>query len=230
MTYVASGLLGRQAALARLTDKLNLRGSDTLYLLGNVLGGAGSISLLRHLACQENVFPVLGRNDYVASRILGALAEAASADAEELLTAVELRLLEWWKPLGGAAVLEEFFALGADARDDVLDYLAEFFLYDELSVAGQDYVLVHAGLHQFAPERSLEDYQIEDLVLYPADYRKRYFRDKTLVTAAVPCDRINPACTGGVWRGKGHIAVNWESQGRLAAVRLDDGETFSTVC
>lgn len=48
------------------------------------------------------------------------------------------------------------------------------------------FVLVHAGLRNFTPERALESYDLSELIFYKPNYDKVYFTDKYLVTGHVP--------------------------------------------
>ena len=64
MTYVVSNLYGRLDKYEKLIKKINLKESDTLYILGNIVDhGEQSIELVNELSAQYNVYSVLGEHD-----------------------------------------------------------------------------------------------------------------------------------------------------------------------
>ena len=90
-------------------------------------------------------------------------------------------MLTWFKN-GGQSTLEEFKKLSSEDRQLILEYLEEFELYEEITVNGQEYILVHAGLHNFAETKKLSNYQLYEVIWEPTDYDKVYFKDKILIT------------------------------------------------
>lgn len=46
----------------------------------------------------------------------------------------------------------------------VIDFIREFTVYEEVTVGEQDYLLVHAGLGDFDPEKDIEEYSLHDLI------------------------------------------------------------------
>lgn len=142
---------------------------------------------------------------------------------EDLLEAVQL-----WLSDGGEATLQDFRRLNPDEREAVLDYLGEFAPYEEIELNGTSYILVHAGIQNFSPDRLLEAYDEFDLCDGRCDYGRWYFTDKILVTGHTPTVNIDPAFAGKIWRGNGHIALDcgagWGLP--LGCLRLEDGEEF----
>lgn len=63
-----------------------------------------------------------------------------------------------WLNVGGQATVDEFKKLEKTEQSDILDYLGQFSLYEELAVNGKNYVLVHAGLDNFESNKSLREY------------------------------------------------------------------------
>lgn len=51
-----------------------------------------------------------------------------------------------WKYNGGDATIREFRALDPEMREEVLNFLEDFSLYEELTVGEKQYLLVHGGL------------------------------------------------------------------------------------
>lgn len=63
-------------------------------------------------------------------------------------------------------------------------------MYEEVSAGGRDYLLVHAGLGNYSPEKEIEDYSLEELMWMRADYNVRYFDDVIVVTGHTPTQQI----------------------------------------
>jgi len=67
-----------------------------------------------------------------------------------------------------------------------MEYLQEMALYAELNVGGRSFVLVHAGLNGFAPDKPLDSYQLDDFIFDRPSVGKTYFTDKFLVFGHTP--------------------------------------------
>lgn len=135
-----------------------------------------------------------------------------------------------WKYNGGDATIREFRALDPEMREEVLNFLEDFSLYEELTVGEKQYLLVHGGLGGFTPEKRIEEYSLHDLVWARPDYQKEYFADTNLVTGHTPTQTIpdndNP---GYIYKKSHHIAIDCGAcfpGGRLAAICLETGEEF----
>lgn len=228
MIYVTANLHGNFKGFIRLLDKINLKEQDTLYVLGNVVDkGPKPIELLMDMSFHANILPILGNHDYIAFTVLSQLRDIEDEEEpQDLLDAVGLRLFEWWMDNGGQITLTAFLAGDEDTREGILDYLEEFALYEKVEAGGFSYVLVHAGLKNFTPERTLDKYGINDLLFENPDYGKAYFEDKILVTAHTPTDLIDGGEAGKIYKGNNHLAINLGTNKKIAAVRLDDGEEF----
>jgi serine/threonine protein phosphatase 1 len=137
-----------------------------------------------------------------------------------------MKLHAWWMENGGQVTLDAFLAESEDTREDILDYLEEFALYEEVTAGGFAYVLVHAGIKNFDPQRELDKYGLNDLLFEKPDYSKTYYEDRILVTGHTPTGWIEGGTRGCVFRGNNHLAIDLSEDNMIAAVRLDDGEVF----
>ena len=71
MTFVVSNLYGRLDKFNKLIKKINLKETDTLYVLGNIVDyGEESIELVNELSTRYIVYSVLGEHDYKAFLLL----------------------------------------------------------------------------------------------------------------------------------------------------------------
>ncbi len=108
---------------------------------------------------------------------------------------------------GGEPTLAAFLDLEEDYREDLLDYIEEFSLYEEVLVNGQKYLLVHAGLGGFDPKRDMEDYGIRVLTFEAADYTKVCFEDTFSSPAHTPTGSIEGGDAQRVFRGNNKLPL-----------------------
>ena len=230
MTYLMSDLHGQYEKYMQMLEKIRFSDRDDLYVLGDAVDrGPEPMKLLLDMSYRINVFPILGNHDWTARTILTKLnVEITEENAETQLTADLLSAIRLWLSDGGNPTFREFHRLDPDAREAVLDYLDEFVPYEELVVNGKRYVLVHAGIQNFDPAKSLDSYDELDLIDGRCDYGRRYFKDRILVTGHTPTLHIDPAFNGRIWRGNGHIALDCGAgfDLPLGCLRLEDGEEF----
>lgn len=230
-TYVISDIHGEYEKFMELIDRIRLEETDTLYILGDVLDrGPRPISVIRKLMEMPNVIPIVGNHEFMAMTCLNFLCQEITEKAIEEIEPGMAEELSNWMLNGGMTTVDEFYRLDDGMRRKVMDYIGEFLTYAELTVNGEEYLLVHGGLRNFSPERDLDDYGLEELVWERPDYEVQYFEDKYLVTGHTPTQYIpgNPR-PGYIFRKNRHIAVDCGvhySGGRLAAICLDTGEEF----
>ena len=68
--------------------------------------------------------------------------------------------------------------------------LQDSLVYEEIEVAGKDYLLVHAGLGGFDPEKDIEDYSLKEIVWDRAEYDICNYKDKYVITGHTPTHYI----------------------------------------
>ena len=230
MTYAVSDIHGHYDKYSAMLRSMNLRPDDTLYVLGDAVDrGPEPMKVLTDMMSRPNVIPILGNHEFMAAYCLRFLAREITDEAIAALDGARLAALsEWLDPAnGGQATLDDFRRLSPEDRLNVLDYLGDFSLYEVASTGGNDYVLVHAGLAGFSPDRPLEDYRPDELILGRADYGRTYYPDRYLVTGHTPTRNIpgNPE-PNRIFRANGHIAIDcgcW-CGGHLGVICLDTGE------
>ena len=229
-TYVISDLHGNYEAYREILKKIHFSKNDVLYVNGDVVDrGKGSIKILQHMMMQPNIYPILGNHEYMACQCLHFLMEEIT---EESIADMEAGMLEGlleWQNIGGKQTMDEFYKLSEEEQWDIMDYLEEFSLYEEVKVNGKTYVIVHAGLENFSPDRNLEDYELHELIFKSPDYSKVYFENKYLITGHLPTRAIaqnsNP---DHIYIGNHHIALDCGAGfgGQIGAICLETGELF----
>ena len=220
MTYVTAGIYGDWERYTQLLQTIKFSDRDVLYVLGDVVDfGEQSVEVLTDMSMRTNVYPVAGDHDLLALRMLTGfdkmLKEGSMPDPE---FAAEMTA---WANDGGKVTLDGFRALDNDMREGILDYLAEFCLFEEVEIGDKQYVLVHAGIADFDADTPLDDYEPEDFFT-PAKAGEVFFADRTLIVGHTPTD------SGKIVREDGIIFVDCGVQngGSLGCLCLETGEEF----
>ncbi len=227
MIYVMAGIHGEFDAYEKMLKKIKFSEDDDLYVLGNCIDhGPEPIKVLQDMMMRPNVYPIIGEREYVAYRILSKLTKTL-ASGESTLDGEMMKKLRKWQEDGGETTLEKFQSLDKEERSYILEYLEEFEPYDIVTVNKKEYILVHAGLDNFAPERELDDYAIEELIFHSADYNKVYFKNKYLVTGHTPTI-LQQGNTGKIVVKNRHIAIDCGKVfgGKLACICLDTKKVY----
>lgn len=230
MIYCVSDIHGDYDKYKRLLYEIEFSDDDLLIVLGDTLDrGNHFSSVLLDMMQHENIIHLVGNHDFVGAVCLNQLSKEITKESLENLDATILGVILEWLNDGGDATTKDFYRLSQDQKDDILDYLNDFELYKEIYAGGKHYILTHAGLGDFSPQKRLEDYSLEDLAFSRTDYSKALFRDKILVTGHTPTALIpeNPK-PGYIYRGNNHIAIDCGCGfgGWLGAICLDTGEEF----
>ncbi len=230
-TYVISDIHGEYGKFMELLRMIDLKPSDDLYVLGDVLDrGPHPIRCLLRLMSMPNALCLLGNHELMAAGCLGFLMKEITDKSIEEMSEANVDELLRWAVNGSRTTIDEFYALDRDQQEDVLDFLHELPLYEELTVGGQDYLLVHSGLGNYSPDRALEDYSLDELLWQPVDCSIRYFDDIITISGHTPTQLIEGNKKPGyIYRANNHIAIDCGAcfeGGRLAALCLDTGEEF----
>ena len=232
-TYVISDIHGQYNKFIAMLDAINLRDSDTLYVLGDILDrGPHPIKVLLKLMEMPNAICLVGNHEYMAAECLSFLMREVTDRSLDELDYKTLDNLVTWQYNGAKTTIDEFRALSAEMQAEVIDFIKDMSIYEELTVGGKEYLLVHAGLGNFEPAKDILDYSLHDLVWKQADYSRKYFDDKIVITGHTPTQFIkgNPK-PGFIYRNNNHLAIDcgaYLEDGRLAAVCLETGEEFYT--
>lgn len=208
MTYVAGDIHGRYDKYKELLKKIKFTDRDDLYVIGDMLDiGDKPITLIRDMSMRINVFPILGDREFTALKMLN---NSKSSD------------FDIWINNGGRTTYEEYIRLTHEEREAVKEYLEELPLYEDISVNGKRYILVHAGLEGFEKDRSLDDYGPTELIYKKADINRKYFDDIILVTGH---EGIGDCQNKAVYKN-GHLSLDCSNAGVLCAVCLETGKEF----
>lgn len=230
MIYAISDIHGSFDAYRTILSKISFKSTDTLYVLGDAVDrGPEGIRVLRDMMDRPNVVPILGNHELMMAVSLKLLMREITEGSVSELGEAEIGALSDWFANGGEPTLRAFNALPQNERFEIVEYLGEFSLYEEVRVGGRNYVLVHAGIDNFLPERSLEDYDPADFLEGRSGLTDAYWPDKTVISGHTPTRLIpgNPA-PDRIYKTVGRVCIDCGCGfgGTLGALCLDTGEEF----
>ena len=232
MIYVTSDLHGCSLeSFQRLLAQAGFRREDYLFILGDVIDrGEHGAELLLWLTEQPNVELILGNHE---AMLLACefLFEEVTDESLDRLTSERFDLLGNWLQNGGGPTLSGLRRIlkeSPELMEGILDYLRDAPLYEIVEVQGKRFVLVHAGLENFQPERPLDDYSPEELLFGRPALDTIYYPDATVVFGHTPT-----AYYGEEYRGKAVRTDTWicidtgaAMGGSPMLLRLDDMKEF----
>lgn len=226
MVYVTSNLHGNYSGFIKLLKTIDFKDSDIMYILGDIVDiGDEGMELVGDLSVRYNVYPIVGDHDYTAVRMLSGF-EKMLKSGETPSKNFVVQMTEWASN-GGQATLDSFRTLDAEMREGIIDYLSDMTLYEEVTVAGKDYLLVHAGIAGFEDGADLDELGPEAFFTESLDLTRKYFDDKTVVVGHEPTTEENGG-NGKIFYGNGSIDIDCGEArgGRIGCLRLDDGKEF----
>ena len=158
-TYVISDIHGQYDMFIELLDKIQFQNTDTLYILGDILDrGPHPIKNLMKLMEMPNVICIVGNHEYMALECLEFLMKEITDMSIEELDETMLDNLVTWQYNGSKSTIDEFRKLDTEGKMGVIDFIKELLIYEEISVGDKDYLLVHAGLGNYSPQKDIEYY------------------------------------------------------------------------
>ena len=230
-TYIISDIHGCYKEFKQLLKKINFADADELYILGDVLDrGSEPISVLKDIISRNNVYFIKGNHEFMAIDVLKNFlnVEITEESLDALLDDNMFLAYYDWMRNGGKTTLDQFYELSKEEREGIMLYLEEAYDYEILEVNEKLYILVHAGLNNFTPDKELDEYLLEDILWARPDYKKRYYPSEKifLVTGHTPTPLIRDDKKPLVYEENGHIAIDCGCcyGGRLAAYCLETGD------
>lgn len=230
MTYVISDLHGyRIEKLKELLEKTNFSEDDRLYILGDVIdrNGDGGIGVLQWLIKQPNAELIMGNHeamllacDFIFENVTDAFLE----DFDEKKN----RLLINYLFNGGGVTLRNLAKLDINARYDIVNYLHKCPLYKEVNVNGEKYILVHAGLDNFSPDKKINDYSANELLWAEPELNDEYYDDVHTVFGHTPTYLFGEQYNGKIVETRTWTCIDCgaASGNEPVLFRLDDKKEF----
>ena len=207
MTYVVANLYGRLDKYEKLIKKINLKESDNLYILGNIVDyGEQSIELINELSAQYNVYSVLGEHDYKAYLLLSEFDRIIKEGSTPSVN-FSKEMIEWAQN-GGQATLEAFKNADADSKEGFLDYLSDLPVFEEATIKnGREFVLTCRGIDNFDKDADLYDYELDDFMNGYLDIGKTYYEKMTMVVGYLDYEHTPAGRAGKISAKNNNIAL-----------------------
>lgn len=232
MIYVTSDLHGYPLEeFQKLLASAGFCDEDFLFVLGDVIDrGEEGVRLLRWMAKQPNVQLILGNHEAMLLSCAFLFKEVTDENAEAL-NAEDMERLALWRSNGADPTLEAFRELlktKPDVMEGILEYLNDAPLYDYVNVNGRQFILVHAGLENFRPDKPFHRYEPDELLWVRPELNTRYFDEATVIFGHTPTYHY-----GEEHRGKAVKTDTWicidtgaAAGGKPMLLRLDDMAEF----
>lgn len=232
MIYVSSDLHGcHPEEFQRLLDSAGFSDSDYLFLLGDVIDrGEYGVELLLWLTQQRNMQLILGNHEALALAC-AFLFDEITKESIAAFSGEKLALVENWNLNGGQPTINGFRNLlrrDPALVEGILDYLRDAPLYEELQLDGRRFILVHAGLDNFRPDRPLSDYRPEELLMVRPTLDTRYFSDATVIFGHTPTAYYGPQYRWRALHTDTWVCIDTgaASGNKPMLLRLDDMQEF----
>ena len=210
MIYLISDLHGYpHNKFLKLLELAGFGENDFLYILGDVVdrNGDGGVGTLNWLLYQPNAQLILGNHE---AMLLSCefLFDEITDDTIGELTAEKMGLLETYEMNGGGVTLKALRKLPKETHEDIFEYLREAPLFETVNVNERDYLLVHAGLDNFAPNKKLTEYEPDDFLWKSPGINEMYFEDMTTVFGHLPTYSYGEEHRGRIIRTDSWIAID----------------------
>ena len=232
MIYVTSDLHGiAPERFRQLLAKAGFSDDDFLFVLGDVIDrGEHGIDLLRFLTQLPNAQLILGNHEAMMLSCSFLFQEVAEESAKQL-TPTNIALMQAWVDNGGNLTIQAMDQLtkqDPDLAEGIWDFLRDAPLYDVLRVCGKTYILTHGGLGNFRPEKELDDYSPEELLMDRPDPSQRYFDRATVIFGHTPTQFYGEEYAGKALRTETWINIDTGAAcgGSPMLLRLDDEKEF----
>lgn len=187
MHYCIADIHGDFEKYQAVLRKIRFCDKDVLYVLGDVIDrGSNGLKVLFDMMMRPNVYPILGNHEYMAAQCMQWLMNEVTEESISSMNEDMMQSMTEWLNIGGQATLTAFRELDSEHQEMIVEYLSDFELYEEVEVNDQSFVLVHAGIRNFEPDKELDEYDLYELIFEKPDYFSTYFPNRFLVTGHTP--------------------------------------------
>lgn len=220
MTYVMADIHGYYDLYFDFLNSTGFNDNDTLYIIGDIIDrGSDGIKLLQDVMKRKNVIALMGNHERMMLPIFEEISYNPS-DAKDIIKE-EMCISQ----IGQEETLNDFANLSQKEQLDIIYFIKQMPVYLEISVDGQEYILVHAGLPDFE-ELPLEYYDEDQLLFGPHDYEINHYDDTQIIVGHQPTRFITGATQDEIFHSNDTIAIDCGLGfgGNLGVLCLETGE------
>ena len=226
MHYAVSDIHGCYELFSELLRKISFTEADTLFFLGDAADrGPDGIRVIQDLMGRPNVICLLGNHEDMFRKVEKCHGKALNEDEQN---AYDRTFRNWTERNGGRITWEAYLQLPRPQQEAVLAWIEALPTFYEIALNGRAFLLAHAGVGVYEPEKALSDCVLHDFIWERMDYNRVYYQNKLLVTGHTPTFFIDPACAGRILQRNNHIVIDCGAvyQGTLGCICLETLETF----
>ncbi len=229
MTYVISDLHGYP--LEKFKELLSLAefsDDDVLYILGDVIDrGDDGARVLEWIMYQANMVFLCGNHEMMMLESRFVLDEITDESIGKL-DADKMDAYMHWERNGGAPTIRGLSALGIETAREIMEFVANSSVYEEIEVNGKEYLLTHSGLGNFSPYKPIWEYTVHELLWNRPSPDQKYYSDRITVFGHTPTGYLSPAHNGRVLFTETWIDIDTGASGGKppTLLRLDDMKEF----
>lgn len=232
MLYVTSDLHGCSVDdFQALLDRAGFCEDDFLFILGDVIDrGEYGAELLLWLTDQTNMELILGNHEALMLSCEFLFGDVTDENLDALTTENMLIWENWLQNGGGSTIrgLRKILKRDPELLQGMLDYLKDAPLYECVEAGNRRYILVHAGLGNFHPQKSLDDYSPEELLMTRPAPDEQYFPNATVILGHTPTVLYGEEYSGKLYDAGSWICIDTGAAmgGSPMLLRLEDGKAF----
>ena len=230
-TYVISDLHGCKDEFDQMLELIEFNDYDEMWIVGDICDrGNHPIPLLLEIMEHNNIHIIYGNHDAWLEKYAQALID--HKESSDFLDMPEDYYI-WASFNGGFETIDQFLDLDLSKCYDIKLYLEENkLLYKYLTIKGQKYLLVHAGLSKeyLYPNTRMSNVPEDVLLWSHIDIDDNPFNDCVMIVGHSPTFLYGPDYDGQIIHGKNntiyHIDCGCVYGRKLGCLRLDDLEEF----
>ena len=226
MHYAISDIHGCYNLFTALLEKISFSDADTLFFLGDAADrGPDGIAVLQALMRQPNIICLLGNHEEMFWRAAwGQNRDMTRAERRSYARA----FYHWTERNGGEVTWNAYCRLPEASRAELLTWMEGLPTFYELSLGGRTFLLAHAGVGAYQPEKPLTACDRNDFIWERMDYDRVYYQNKLLVSGHTPTLLLDRTCVGKIVQRNHHIAIDCGAcfTGTLGCICLETLQTF----
>jgi serine/threonine protein phosphatase 1 len=229
--YVSSDWHGVELyKIKRLLEMVNFSDDDFLFILGDIIDrGMHGVELIKYIMFEPNIKLIRGNHEQMMLDC-SFLFEEITDDSVKAFNANKLRALKNWQCNGGDATIRGLAAESIESRQMILEFIEDTPLYDSVSVGGNDFLLVHAGLSLDTYGRlvKLSECIPEDLLWTRPRPNTKYSQDFMTILGHTPTSYFGKEYDGRFFKNDTWIDIDVGAAYGFspAILRLDDMAEF----